>query len=100
MSLVIVRHFSAVVGDAAVLKHEDAVCEVENAVVVSHDDAGTVGGNSDFAQQVHHPATRACIESGGRFVTHNQTLAQRMKRCFHLAEGTLQETTNPEQDSE
>jgi lipoprotein-releasing system ATP-binding protein len=33
-------------------------------------------------------------------VTHNQALADRMQRCFRLADGTLNETTNREQDSE
>ena len=69
---VILRHGLAVMGNAPVLQHEDAVSEVENTVVVGDDDDRTVFRHRHFAQQVHHPAARARIERGGWLVTHHQ----------------------------
>ena len=65
-------HVLAVMRDPPVLEHEDAVREIENAVVVRDDDAGAVFGHRDFAQEVHHPAARRGVERGGGFVAHHQ----------------------------
>ncbi len=59
-------------GDAPVFQLDDTVGEVEDAVVVGDDDAGPVGGDGDFAQQVHHPAARTGVERGGWLVADHQ----------------------------
>jgi hypothetical protein len=61
-----------VADDAAVLDLEDAVGEVEDAVVVGDDDDGAVRLDRDGAQQVHDAAAGAGVERRGRLVADDQ----------------------------
>ena len=80
-------HFGPVVGDAAVLKHEDPIGEVENAIVVGHDDTGAVLGNGDFAQEIHNAPTRARIKRGGWLIAHNK--ARFVNQCARNCDALL-----------
>jgi hypothetical protein len=65
-------HRRAVMRYPPVFHGEDAVGEVENTVIMGDNDDGAVFGQSDFAQQVHHPAAGLGIKRGGRLVTDDQ----------------------------
>ena len=58
--------------DTTVLKHENAVGEVEDTVVVCDDNAGAVFGQRYVAQQVHHAPTGRGVERGGGLVADDE----------------------------
>ena len=50
--------------DPAVVHACDSLTELEDAVVVGHDDDGPVGPNGHLAEQLHHGETGLVVESG------------------------------------
>ena len=68
----VLGHFFAIMRNPAILKHEDAVGEIENPIVMCHDDAGAVFGNGNIMKQVHYAAARFGVERRSGLVANDQ----------------------------
>ena len=55
-----------------VLHVHDPVGKRENAIIVRHDNRGTVGTHGVCRQQLHHLLSRLGIQRRGRLITHHQ----------------------------